>query len=128
MRTILIFLAISLATGAGAQGRHETANPSGPDPNRSVAEQTLSALEAEGIIDPAKEATTQTWMRQLALQRLGKTRMRRIYLVMFSLGNGEKVQAVAETDESRIPEERGIVVYVVSKILQPDGKPVPPKP
>jgi len=127
VRTILILLAISLTMVTAAQVHLDRNDLGGPDPNRSVAAGTLSALEAEGIIESAKTATVQTWMRQLASQKFGKSRIRRVYLIIFSLRDGQKVQAVAESDESPVPEQSGLVVYVVSKVLQPDGKPVPPR-
>lgn len=125
MKAILILLSVSVATCAVGQVRHETDDLTGPDPNRSVAMGTLLALEADGIVDNKKISMTHTWMRELAQQKLSNSKMRRVYLVVFSLSNGEKVQAVAQQNESAIPEQSGLIVYVVSKVLQPDGKPVP---
>ncbi len=51
--------------------------------------------------------------------------MRHVYLLAFSLDDGKKVEAIAQQDTSSTPEESGLVVYVISRILQPDGKPVP---
>src|SRR5204863_418264 len=64
---------------------------------------------------------------QVAAQKLSTRRLRQLYLVTFFLRNGEKAEAIAERDESPIDEESGLAVYVVSKVLQPDGKPVPPR-
>ena len=127
MRTILILLSISLATGAGAQVHPDRNDVGGPDPNRSVAAGTLLALEDEGIIEPAKAATVKIWMRQLASQEFGKGRVRRVYFIVFSVRDGQNVNAVAESDESPVSEQSGLIVYVVSKVLQPDGKAVPPR-
>jgi hypothetical protein len=66
-------------------------------------------------------------MRELASQKFGKSRKRRVYLIVFSLRDDQKIQVVAESDESPVPEQSGLFVYIVSKILQPDGKPVPPR-
>jgi hypothetical protein len=68
-----------------------------------------------------------TWTGQLASQKLPKRRSRQIYYVEFFMRSGEKVNAIAVRDESPIVEESGLMVYVVSRVLQPDGKPVPPR-
>jgi len=97
------------------------------EPHADLVRGTLGALETEGLLKVDEVDTSKTWTRQLAFQKLSKRRSRQIYLVMFSLRNGESVNAIAVQDESPIPEESGLVVYVLSRILQPDGKPVPPR-
>lgn len=129
MKSILIFFIISFAMSAAAQsdissGRNQ---PGGPDPDRSIAAGTLFALQNEGIIHAGQGAAAKPWMRRLASQKLGDRKSRRVYLVVFSLPGGEDVAAIAVEDKSSIPEQSGLVVYAVSKILQPDGKPVPPR-
>jgi hypothetical protein len=125
MKILLASLTVALALTALGQVHREAKNLSESDPDRSISTGTLSALQADGIIDAAKAVPTKTWMHQLAMQKLGEGRMRQMYLVMFSLSNGAEVQAIAQKDVSAVPEQSGLVVYVVSKILQPDGKAVP---
>jgi hypothetical protein len=86
---------------------------------------TIGALEAEGMLQAEQIDKTRTSIEQKASQKLSKRRSRQIYLVHVLLRDGAKIEAFAVKDNSPIVEESGLVIYVVSKVLQPDGKPVP---
>jgi hypothetical protein len=48
--------------------------------------------------------------------------------VRFKLRTGTTLEAIAGIDESTVADVRsGPVVYIVSKVLQPDGKAEPPR-
>jgi hypothetical protein len=124
MRAAWIMLAISFSVGASAQIQTKKAEGSGRYPD--IVQRTAVALEAEGLIRPEQVDPSRTEITQVSSQKLSKTHSRQMYFVEFLLRNGGRIEAIARHDESPIPEESGFVVYVVSKILQPDGKPVPP--
>jgi hypothetical protein len=118
MRTVLMLLFILIAVGASGQFFVGSER-------ESLVAGTLGALEAEGLIHAGQANPAKTWISQLTSQKLGSRRSRQIYFVQFLLSNGENVDAIAVRTKSPIPEESGLVVYVVSKVLQPDGKAVP---
>ena len=124
MRTVMIVVFIWISVAASVKAEGQFAARTGRR-NAQVIAGTINALEAGGFLlreqlDPAK-----TWRTQLASQKLNKRRSRQIYFVQFSLRNGQTVEAIAVKDNSSIPEQSGLVVYTVSKILQPDGHPEP---
>ncbi|MGD0938406.1 MAG: hypothetical protein ABR905_01755 [Terracidiphilus sp.] len=87
---------------------------------------TLSVLQDEGLIPSGQIITTATWTDRLVSERLGKHMWHQLYLVRYKLPSGEEVSAIADIDYSPMPDmNMGPVVYVVSKILQPEGKPEP---
>jgi hypothetical protein len=86
---------------------------------------TIGALETEGLLHAEQVDAAKTSIEQLASQKLSKRRSRQTYLVHVVLRGGENIDAFAVRANSSIAEESGLIVYVVSKILQPDGKPVP---
>jgi high-affinity K+ transport system ATPase subunit B len=85
---------------------------------------TRAALEIEGLLH-AEQVDTAKSIEQRASQKLSKRRSRQIYFVRVVLRDGANIDAIAVRDNSTITEESGLIVYVVSKVLQPDGKPVP---
>jgi hypothetical protein len=86
---------------------------------------TIGALETEGLLHAEQVDKTKTLIEQKASQKLSKRRSRQIYFVQVFLRDGARIEAIAVRDNSSIVEESGLVIYVVSKVLQPDGKPVP---
>lgn len=86
---------------------------------------TIRALETEGLLHDEQVDTAKTSIEQGASQKLSKRKSRQIYFVHVVLRDGANVEAIAMRDNSSIEEESGLTVYVVSKVLQPDGKPVP---
>jgi hypothetical protein len=88
---------------------------------------TIAALETEGLLHAEQVDKTKTSIDQEASQKLSKRRSRQIYFVHVFLRDGARIDAFAVRDNSPIVEQSGLVVYVVSKVLQPDGKPVPPR-
>lgn len=124
-----MLLVISVAVGVSAQHQRQYETKKDGDYGRdgSIIEGTLGALQTEGLIRTEQVDPAKTWIIQLASQKLSKRKSRQLYLVEFFLRSGQKVEAIARRDQSPIVEESGLVVYVVSKILQPDGVPVPPR-
>lgn len=109
-----------LALEVSAQEQHQSV---GSHADSSIVTGTLAALQADGLI--RAEQVDRTWVAELASQKLDERRTRRIHLVTFTLRSGEEVEAIARSEQSPIVEQTGLVVYVISKVLQPDGKPVP---
>jgi hypothetical protein len=73
----------------------------------------------EGEVDSAATRTT-----RFASERVSKYLWHQVYMVRFELRSGEVVSAIASIDYSPIADmNMGPVVYVVSKVLQPEGKP-----
>jgi hypothetical protein len=92
-----------------------------------ILEGTIGALETEGLFHAEQVDLAKTSIEQRASQKLSKHRSRQIYFVFVVLRDGANIDAIAVRDNSPIAEQSGLFVYVVSKILQPDGKPVPPR-
>jgi hypothetical protein len=86
---------------------------------------TVGALETEGLLHAEQVDKSKTSIEQKASQKLSKRRSRQIFFVHIVLHDGAKTDAIAMRDNSSMVEESGLVIYVVSKVLQPDGKPVP---
>jgi hypothetical protein len=129
VRTILMLLLISVAVRASTpvQEQYERKGPGGSRQDAQIVAGTMDALQTEGLIHTEQVDAARTRMTRLSSQKLSHRRSRQIYYVQFFMRNGENVNAIAVRDESRIAEESGLVVYVVSKTLKPDGKAVPPR-
>jgi hypothetical protein len=82
-----------------------------------------AAVVGEGQIDP-----TQTRTARLASEKIGENLWNQIYLVSFELRTGGTVEAIARVSASTDANMRsGPAVYVVSKVLNPEGKTEPPR-
>jgi hypothetical protein len=92
-----------------------------------IAEGVLGALMSEGLIRADEVDLSKTQTTQLGSRKLGKHRCRHVYSVDVFRRNGENVATIAIYDEAPEVEQSGLVVDVVSKVLQPDGKPTPPQ-
>jgi len=80
-------------------------------------------LVPKGFIDPALISKT-----RLASELVGEDLWNQIYIVRIKQVSGESVQAIANINCSSIQDmNMGPVVYLVSKVLQPEGKPEPAK-
>ena len=127
MRTVLLMSRMFCLSLAGGQNYQ---NENGPDlSGRWPTTGTLAVLKDAGLVDTGQIASTYT--TRLASEKENKYLWHQLYYVEFKLRTGATVQAIAAVDESPIADMRsGPAVYVVSKILQPEGKPTPeiPKP
>jgi unsaturated rhamnogalacturonyl hydrolase len=101
----------------------------GPDLSGSwPTTMTVAVLQDEGLvpkgfIDPALISKT-----RLASELVGEDLWNQIYIVRIKQVSGESVQAIANINCSSIQDmNMGPVVYLVSKVLQPEGKPEPAK-
>lgn len=112
-----ILIAFILALACHAQAR-KTA----PD---VVIRGTLSALGSEGLVQTDDVDQSKTWSEEIASER-HKDTSRKIFFVNFRLRDGREIRAIADWHISKIPERSGLVVYVISQVLQEDGKPTPP--
>jgi len=89
---------------------------------------TKTVLENEGVLHDADVDETGTWTRRLGSEQLSKYLWHQAYFVTFKLKSGNSVSAIAEIKYSTISDmNMGPIVYVVSKVLQPEGKPEPAK-
>ncbi|MCU1284930.1 MAG: hypothetical protein JWO13_1280 [Acidobacteriales bacterium] len=125
MKIIPMLTIVFLLIGASAEGQ------SIGSPKIAVRKEliagTIGALKTGGLIQTEEVGQVKTTSRLLVSQKLSSRRSREMYLVSVFLPNGGKVDVIAQSDKSKIPEESGLVVFVISKVLQPDGKAVPPR-
>lgn len=127
MKSLVCIVCIVLcATGLG-QSRSK--DKLGPDLSGSwPTTMTMRVLAGEGLFNQNDVDQTATRTRRLASERLSKYMWHQLYFVTFKLRSGEEISAIADIDYSPIPDmNMGPVVYAVSKVLQPEGKPEPPK-
>ena len=101
----------------------------GPDLSGSwPTTSTLAVLQDEGLVPKGEIAPASISTTRLASERVGKFMWNQVYMVQIKLRSGESVQAIARVDYSTVPDmNMGPIVYVVSKVLHPDGKPEPAK-
>ncbi len=125
-RTVWIACVLLFAT---AEGQCKSKDKLGPDLSGSwPTTMTMMALEDAGVLQHTEVDVTATRTRRLASERLSKYMWHQLYFVTFRLNNGDTVSAIADIDYSPIADmNMGPIVYAVSKTLQPDGKPEPPK-
>jgi hypothetical protein len=116
MRLALI-VPILLAFACVAEARAAAPN--------AVIRGTLAAFESEGLVQTDDVDETKTWSEQIASQKSDGDATLTVYLVEFHLRNGKTIRAIANWTKSQTPERSGLVIYLVSQILQPDGKPTP---
>lgn len=123
MKLSLMFLVslICICLLVQAHARDKAKDPGAHD----ILAGTIGALESEGLLHAEQIDAAKTSIEQLASQNLNKRRSRQTYLVHVVLRDSANIEAIAVRDNSSIAEESGLIVYVVSKVLQPDGKPVP---
>jgi hypothetical protein len=127
MKALCVISAVAFVVCAFAAAQPNVDSRKGPDLSGSwPTTMTLSVLQDEGLIPSGQIITTATWTDRLVSERLGKHMWHQLYLVRYKLPSGEEVSAIADIDYSPMPDmNMGPVVYVVSKILQPEGKPEP---
>jgi hypothetical protein len=120
---ILLMLCAPIATQSNSgDGR-------GPDLSGNwPTTMTLGVLKDAGLVDVGQVDSSGTQTVRLASEKVGKNLWNQFYFVKFKLRTGGTVEAIAGINESKNVDMRsGPVVYVVSKVLQPEGKPEPPR-
>ena len=117
---IVLMLCAPAATQSNSDDR-------GPDLSGSwPTTMTLEVLKEAGLVDAGQ--IDSTWTDRLASERSHKHVWHQLYLVQFKMHTGSTVEAIAVIEESTMADMRsGPVVYVVSKVLQPEGKAEPPR-
>ncbi|MGC2832283.1 MAG: hypothetical protein WB627_02670 [Candidatus Acidiferrum sp.] len=125
MTKLRVVLLISLALVLAVATKSNSRDDRGPDlSGKWPTTMTAKVLQNESLLDPRQIVST--WTRRLASERTAKDVWTQVYFVQFKLHTGNTVVAIALVDESPAPDMRGgPLVYVVSKVLQPDGKPTP---
>jgi hypothetical protein len=123
-----ILLIISLMLRGSVGGQFKPENDKGPDLIGSwPTTMTLRVLEDAGLVDAGQIDPSGTETAQVGSEKVGKNLWSQLYFVRFRLRTGNTVQAIAAVNTSTAADMRsGPVVYVVSKILNPEGKPEPP--
>ena len=87
---------------------------------------TLHVLQDGGLVDAGQIDESGTQTERLASEKVGKYLWNQIYFVRFKLRTGKTVEAIVRVSASSVADmTSGPVVYVVSKVLQPEGKEVP---
>jgi unsaturated rhamnogalacturonyl hydrolase len=101
----------------------------GPDLSGSwPTAMTLGVLQDDGLIPKGEIDPASVWTTRLASEPVGKDMWSQDYFVQVKLRSGDTVRAIAQINCSPLPDlNMGPVVYVVSKVLQPEGKPEPSK-
>lgn len=116
-RALMCFLILAVTSVAQAKTTAPT----------EVIQGALKALQSEGLIHADDVDATKTWSEEIASQTVEqRDALRKVYLLQFQSRRGEMIRAIAKWDTSPIPERSGLVIYVISQILQPDGIPTPP--
>jgi hypothetical protein len=120
---LLILLALSAITAAQNKFRDDK----GPDlRGKWPTIMTLYVLQDAGLLDSKLIDPSRTETTLLGSETVGKNLWNQFYFVSFRMRNGSTVQAIARVNASPIKDMRsGPVVYVISKILNPEGKPLP---
>jgi hypothetical protein len=124
---MMLLTTLVLCVSAVAQSKSEDNN--GPDLSGGwPTAMTLDVLRQEGLIDAGQIDSTGTQTTRLASQKVGNDLWTQVYSVRFKLRTGKKVEAIAVVSASPVADMRsGPVVYVVSRVLNPEGKPEPAK-
>jgi hypothetical protein len=87
---------------------------------------TQRVLEDAGFFRHNDVIERATWTRRLGSERISRFMWHQLYAVTFKLRTGLTVSAIAEIDYSPVADmNMGPRVYVVSRVLQPEGKPEP---
>lgn len=122
---ILLLLSLILCVSVAAQYKSEKND--GPDLSGGwPTTLTLRVLQDAGLVDAGQIDPAGTQAVRLASEKVGKDLWSQFYLVRFKLRTGNTVEAIAAINASKTADMRsGPVVYVVSKVLNPDGKPEP---
>lgn len=124
MASVAIFV---LCTYAAAQPKPDSRK--GPDLSESwPTTMTLRVLQDAGLIDEGQIDRASTSTTRISSEQVGKNLWEQVYFVRYKLKSGRTIQAIAIVDASPNTDMKsGPVVYVVSQVLQPEGKPGPPK-
>lgn len=118
----LLFVVCLSSAGQSSFGDDKGPNLSGSWPTSL----TLNVLQGGGLLDAGQIDESGTRAERLASEKVGKDLWNQIYFVRFKLRTGKTVEAIARVSASSAPDMRsGPVVYVVSRVLQPEGKPEP---
>jgi hypothetical protein len=123
----MLFLSFTLCLSGASQSK--SGDDRGPNLRGSwPTTMTLHVLRDEGLVDAAQIDESGTQTERLASEKVGNDLWNQIYFVRFKLRTGKTVEAIARVSASSDADMRsGPVVYVVSKVLQPEGKAVPPQ-
>lgn len=122
---ILLLISLMLCVSSAAQFKSE--DNKGPNLSGSwPTTMTLRVLQDAGLIDAGQIDSSGTQTVRLGSEKVGKNLWHQFYFVRFRLRTGNTVEAIAVIDASTVADMRsGPAVYVVSKVLNPDGKPLP---
>ncbi len=126
-KTRLLLLLFVISISASAQSKPD--DDKGPDLSGSwPTTYTLEVLKDAGLVKPEQVDATKTHTLRLASEKVGNDLWNQMYLVTFTLRNGSTIKAIAHVNASSDPDMRnGPAVYVVSKVLNPEGRPAPAK-
>jgi hypothetical protein len=121
----LLFISLMLCVPAATQSN--SGDSKGPDLRGSwPTNMTLHVLQDAGLVDATQIDPAATYSRRLASETLNKHFWNQVYFVQFKLRTGETVEAIASVTASSVRDgNSGPVVYFVSRVLQPEGKPEP---
>lgn len=89
---------------------------------------TIEVLENAGLFRAEDVDSAGVWTTRMASERQNKYMWHQLYSLRVKLKSGKTVSAIADINCSSDPDmNMGPVVYVVSTVLQPEGKPEPPR-
>ena len=129
MKSKLLLSIVFVIICASAVGQAKADKSKGPDLSGGwPTTTTLDVLKEAGLIHEGDVDTSATKTTRFTSERLSKYLWHQLYFVRLKLRSGDTVLAIADVDYSPIADmNMGPVVYVVSRVLQPEGKPEPTK-
>ena len=129
MTKLCVVLLVSLMLCISSATKSNPGDDRGPDLSGNwPTTMTLAVLQHAGLADERLIDSSGTRTVRLASEKVGKNLWHQVYFVRFKLRTGGTVEAIAIIDDSTVADMRsGPAVYVVSKVLQPEGKATPPR-
>lgn len=121
MRRLLFIVILIISVPAIAQSQVEKTH--GPNCIEWPTNMTFAHMKNAGLADNYSIDFSKTKTVRLASEKIGKDLWHQVYRVTFTKKSGDVIEAIAVHDASQDEcSMTGVVVYVVSKVLNPEGK------
>jgi len=123
LATRTLLLVVTLVINVPAIARSQAEKTHGPNCIEWPTNMTFAHLKNAGLADNYSVDFSKTKTARLASEKIGKDLWHQVYHVTFTKKSGDVIDAIAVHDASQ--EEcsmTGVEVFVVSKVLNPEGK------